>query len=209
MTLPTSYRPVKLVAVDLSGRGLVEAFVFRDYPANRLSVIERDWALARERAYQEGLGSGLYLLEHSHWDWRRKEKSIEDGRHMLLALECRDETQGLMAIQRSPRHSVLSSGAAVVYVDYVEAAPWNLKASSVAPRYLGVGTILLAEAVRLSIETGHEGRVGLHSLPQAEGFYRRCGMNRLGPDSAYYDLTYFEYTGQQAVSWLAGLEGPV
>ncbi|VTR96316.1 Uncharacterized protein OS=Methylomonas sp. FJG1 GN=JT25_10440 PE=4 SV=1 [Gemmata massiliana] len=37
------------------------------------------------------------------------------------------------------------------------------------------------------------GRVGLHSLPQAEDFYNRCGMTRIGPDPHYYDLVYFEY----------------
>jgi len=38
---------------------------------------------------------------------------------------------------------------------------------------MGVGTILIAEAVRPSLEIGLTGRVGLHSLPQAEAFYTR------------------------------------
>ena len=67
-------------------------------------------------------------------------------------------------------------------------------------------TVLITEAVRLSLEMGLGGRVGLHSLPQAEGFYtHRCRMTRVGTDPHYYDLTYFEYTGQQATDWLAAI----
>jgi hypothetical protein len=52
---------------------------------------------------------------------------------------------------------------------------------------------------------GHR-RVGLHSLTQAEDFYdARCRMTKTGPDPDYYDLTYFEYTGQQAADWLASI----
>src|SRR5437773_8751001 len=87
-------------------------------------------------------------------------------------------------------------------VDYLESAPWNLRCSSILPRLMGVGTVLIAEAVRLSLELGLEGRVGLHSLPQAEAFYKiRCGMTEFGADPGYFDLTYFEYNGQQATAW--------
>jgi hypothetical protein len=95
----------------------------------------------------------------------------------------------------------------VVYVDYVESAPWNLKGYADVPRFLGVGTILIAEAIRLSLEMGLEGRVGLHSLPQAEAFYAKCQMTRVGPDPAYYELTYFEYASQQATAWLTATGG--
>jgi hypothetical protein len=30
-------------------------------------------------------------------------------------------------------------------------------------------------------------------------------MTRVGPDPNYYDLTYFEYTGQHATDWLASI----
>jgi hypothetical protein len=77
--------------------------------------------------------------------------------------------------------------------------------SAAPPRFIGVGTVLIAEAVRLSVEMGLGGRVGLHSLPQAEAFYTRCGMTKVGPDPHYYDLTCFEYTGRQATDWLASI----
>jgi len=69
---------------------------------------------------------------------------------------------------------------------------------------MGVGTILIAEAVRLSLEMGLSGRIGLHSLPRAEAFYKtRCRMTEFGTDPRYFDLTYFEFIGQQATEWLA------
>ncbi len=124
---------------------------------------------------------------------------------MLVGVECEGEPQGIMAILRMPRHS-RHTGEVVIYVDYLESAPWNLKGASAPPRFMGIGTVLIAEAVRLSLEMGLEGRVGLHSLPQAESFYKtRCRMTEFGADPAYYDLTYFEYTGQQATDWLAAI----
>jgi hypothetical protein len=187
-----------------SDRPLVSAELYRDYPAAGLDGIEQHWAAARERAAAVGKLRGLAPLEHSHWDWRNKADSVEAGWHMLVAVECGGETQGLMAVLKRPRPAKLSSGA-LIYVDYLESAPWNLKGSSEAPRFVGVGTILIADAVQLSIEEGLEGRVGLHSLPQAEQFYLRCGMSRMGSDIDYYDLPYFEFTAPAAINWLASI----
>lgn len=87
-------------------------------------------------------------------------------------------------------------------MDYIESAPWNLQATG-TPKYKGVGAILLADAIRRSQEMGHGGRIGLHSLESAEGWYRGRGMTDLDRDYVYYDLRYFEYTSEAAVAWLA------
>jgi hypothetical protein len=53
---------------------------------------------------------------------------------------------------------------------------------------------------------GLAGRAGLHSLPQAESFYKtRCRMTDFGPDPDYFDLVYFEYDPQQATDWPADI----
>lgn len=88
-------------------------------------------------------------------------------------------------------------------IDYLETAPWNLKLSGITPELTGVGTVLLADAVRLSLEEGLGGAIGLHSLPQAEPFYERIRMTRVGVDPDYYDLTYFEFDGQGSRDGLA------
>jgi hypothetical protein len=112
-----------------------------------------------------------------------------------------DAVQGLMALLRLPCRARLADGY-VAYVDYLESAPWNLKSSANPPRFFGVGTVLLAEAIRIAAEEGWEGRVGLHSLPQAEAFYEKCRMTRVGADQNYYDLVYYEYVGRNGIDWL-------
>jgi hypothetical protein len=205
MGSPSTRRTVQLVDGRTPDRPLISAEIYRDYPSPELDTIELRWAEARDQAAAEGVAMGLTPLEHSHWDWRNKADSVEAGLHVLVAVECEGEPQGIMAVLRTPRRS-RHTGEVVVYVDYLESAPWNLKGASAPPRFMGIGTVLIAEAVRLSLEMGLEGQVGLHSLPQAESFYKnRCRMTEFGADPGYYDLTYFEYTGQQAKDWLVAI----
>jgi hypothetical protein len=195
MSTSPSRRAVKLLDARSPERLLVNAELLRGLPAHELDALEASWGEARRQ---------LGYLEHTHWDWRNKAEGVETGRYLLVAAACAGEIQGVMAVCRAPKPARLGNGH-VLYVDYLEAAPWNLKAVADQPRFLGVGTLLLSDAVRLSVEEGHNGQVGLHSLPQAEPFYARCRMTRLGPDPDYYDLTYFEYTGRQATDWLAAV----
>jgi hypothetical protein len=160
------------------------------------------WAPARAQLVQAMASAGLDL-ESGHWDWRNKVGSVGSNRLRLFAVEYEGEVQGLMALATQPRPSILPPEGSVVYVDYLESAPWNLRQPIQSPRFLGVGTILIGEAVRLSVEQGFGGRVGLHALPQAERFYsERCRMIRHGPDRTYYDLVYFEYPEGVAPQWL-------
>lgn len=140
-----------------------------------------------------------------HWNWAAKVAEVEG----LLAFKgfcivCAGVTQGLMRVDLNKtgrdRQQV---GKPLVYVDYLEVAPWNRADLGRPPRYRGVGTALLAAAVTLSREEGFKGRVSLHSLPQADRFYREtCGMSDLGPDTGYYGLRYFEMTVEQANAFL-------
>ena len=95
------------------------------------------------------------------------------------------------------------------FLSYLETAPWNYE-PFVRPnfrRYLGAGGILMAEAVRLSVEMGLQGRVGLYSLSHSEGFYKKLGMTRLfedrDPRSSTRGLWYFEFSEKDAQSFLA------
>ena len=137
-----------------------------------------------------------------HWDWRRKVAGVQG----LLAYRgfsvmAAGETQGLaqVSLNRSAREAG-QAGKPIVYIDYLEAAPWNRSDLCTERRFAGVGTALVTAAVALSEEEGFKGRMGLHSLPQADAFYReRCGMHDLGPDASYPGgLRYFEMTPDQA-----------
>ena len=200
MSTPSSHREVKLIDNRVAGRPPIISHLYRDYPANELDTIEVKWGQAREQASMAENVAGLGPLEHEHWDWRNKAGSVKAGHTMLVAVECEGEAQGIMAVLVTPRPGRLENSH-VVYVDYLESAPWNLRRFTASPRFGGVGTVLVADAVRLSMEMGLGGRVGPHSLPQAEAFYNRCGMSRVGTDPDYFDLPYYEYTGQQAAHW--------
>ena len=136
-----------------------------------------------------------------HWNWAQKTARVQG----LLAFKglsvvAQGETQGLAQVDltKSAREPS-ATGKPLVYLDYVEVAPWNRPELGSTPRLRGVGTALITAAVALSEDEGFKGRIGLHSLPQAENFYRRrCSMTDLGQDTAYQNLRYFEMTAAQA-----------
>jgi hypothetical protein len=189
--------------VRLDPPEIIAARVIHDLAAARLSEIETDWNPARTVVAHTHPGA-----EHTHWDWRNKAESVAAGVCRLVAIQHDGQTQGLMAVSTGPRPGALAGpGRSILYVDYVEVAPWNLRLPAQSPRFTGVGKALLAEAVRLSVASGFMGRVGLHSLPQAEAFYAAgCGMTRTGPDAGYHNLVYFEYTEGEAARFLTGVE---
>jgi hypothetical protein len=62
---------------------------------------------------------------------------------------------------------------------------------------------LIEAAIRFSLNEGFDGRVGLHSLPQAESFYENvCGMTRGELDPLYEGLRWFELTSTNAKKFL-------
>lgn len=141
-----------------------------------------------------------------HWQWDQKVAKTSG----LLAFRtfcvvCGGATQGLMRVDltRSCRHQE-QEGKPLVYIDYLEVAPWNRQLGEKPALYRGVGSALVAAAIELSNAEGFKGRIGLHSLPQADEFYRkRCKMSDLGHDTNCQGLCYFEMTQEQATKYLA------
>lgn len=203
MAVPV-HRSVDLLDNRVPGRPCIEGRLYRGAPVGELERAEASWAVER-RSLADQL-SPTEPLEHTHWDWRNKADSVRSGAHVLVAIELEGDVQGLMAVVRQPRPARLSAGA-LVYVDYIESAPWNLRDAWGPPRFLALGTALLADAIRMSIEMGCAGRVGLHSLPQAERFYEKCLMTRVGRDPTYYELVYYEYSGDRAMEFPGRLGG--
>ena len=139
-----------------------------------------------------------------HWDWAQKTARVRG----LLAFRgfsvvAQGETQGLAQVDLTKSGREPSQvGKPLVYLDYLEVAPWNRPELGAAPRLRGVGSALITAAVALSVDEGFKGRLGLHSLPQADTFYRKIGMIDLGQDAAYQNLRYFEMTVEQARAFL-------
>jgi hypothetical protein len=195
-------RPTRVADLSAAPPVAVSADLVRHFPLARLLDVEAAWAPAR-RELSFALAAVGGWLENRHWNWTNKIERVERGELVLHAVECAGAVQGLMATTSHSRRSVLSPGESLVYIDYIETAPWNIVAPDHPARFGGVGKVLIGDALYLSRELGFAGRVGLHSLSQAEGYYSRtCRMIRTGRDPAYHDLVYFEYTEAGATEWL-------
>lgn len=127
------------------------------------------------------------------WAWEYKlRQSQQSERHEAYAIEEEGLTYGLIYIETQWRRSHLPHRNPLVYVETISVAPWNRKSIEDPPYLQGVGTALLFFARQRSSELGYGGRVGLHSIPGTEGFYRRAQMSEYGPDSEKEGLIYFE-----------------
>ncbi len=94
----------------------------------------------------------------------------------------------------------------LVYVEFLETAPWNRPDLQKPPTYRGVGGILIGAAINLSIAEGFKGRIGLHYVSPIEQLLleqMRHDYN-VGPDPnpSHQGLRYFEMTTQQAQAFL-------
>ena len=144
-----------------------------------------------------------------HWSWPKKIARVQG---MLafpgFSVVAQGITQGLAQLDLTRAcQEPGQKGKPLVYVEYLEVAPWNRSELGATPRLRGVGTVLLTAAIALSHEEGFKGRIGLHSLPQADAFYRRIGMTDLGPAPACQNLRYFEMTVEQARAFFEKEEG--
>ena len=185
-----------------NGRAVEAALTPLD--AKHLSDWANEWKPYHERQISELRGAGLPAPEHAHWSWEEKAEAVKDLLSFQgLAIECNGMTQGMVFFDtdthvcRLPIHR----GKNLVYVNFLETAPWNRTVLSRARRFSGVGSILIGSAIEASLDAGYNGRTGLHSLRQADAFYRdSCGMTDLGPDPDYFDLRYFEMSEAQATA---------
>jgi hypothetical protein len=177
-----------------------------------LELIERSWASDRARIMAELLRADVARRawpESLHWDWSRKASELD-----LLALRgfgifCERAWQGAMMTRTVGHRAKLveDRNKPLVYIDFLEAAPWNWRVAPIGQerRLKGVGVVLMREAVSQSIDEGFHGRVGLHALPQAEQFYSRvCGMTRVEEEPGAGPLVYFEFTRAQGRAFLQG-----
>lgn len=188
---------------------LVEAMLIDGVTREEVEKAEVVWKPFLEqqlkRMQAEGVPKSRWP-QHRHWDWRLKQESTELYlAYRMFGIECGSQMQGLMLVLTAGKHARIDSqrGKPLVYIHFLAAAPWNLGSIVDEPRYTLVGSVLLAIAIHLSVEEEFQGRIGLHSLPQSEPWYRdACGMTDLGPDASVQDLRYFEMTPKQASEFL-------
>lgn len=195
---------------ERASRTTVEARLLSGMAPTDLSVVEAEWASERSLVVQRLLQSSVPRRDWPqslHWNWERKSPALATQTSTGFGVVCEGKWQGVMLTKRSPYTAQLDScrGAPLVYIDFIEVAPWNWVISGIGRTglYRSVGSRLFWKAVKQSEEEGFRGRVGLHSLPQAEKFYEvGCGMTPLGRDPSKQNLTYFELSEAQGRSLL-------
>ena len=148
--------------------------------------------------------------QHFRWDWGAKSQKLQFLAYRCFGIECAGKMQGLLMVMVAGKVARLAPdlGKELVYIDYLESAPWNVVPIVDVPEYAGIGMVLMRTAVELSHEEGFHGRIGLHALPQAEEFYRdKCGMQSCGEDPSYENLPYYEMTREIAARFTSNSSG--
>lgn len=167
----------------------------RQYNLALLNFFQLPPALQTEKKWDEMLGA--FGAPDEHWKWRAKCTVAPGTKRQIFSLLNASEVEAAMVLA-SGKQSRDGTPRPMVYVDFVAVAPWNRREIQSPQRFRHLGTVMLGAAVVRSISTGLDGRCGLHSLPQSEGFYRRIGMTDLGIDATYGSLRYFEFTSLSA-----------
>lgn len=203
--MTVSVSPVMLVA---GGSGNPEAAELWDAITDeQVQHWENNWQPELLQALTRLNRSGVPVhkwTQSNHWDWRRKSEVVKQ---LLIyrgfSIVCEGMTQGLMIVDTASRCRLpAQKGQHLVEICFLEVAPWNRALLVDPPRYQGIGSVLVRAAIELSKGEGFKGRIGLHSLPQADGFYTGLGMTDLGPDPGKQNLRYFEMDSQQAEDFL-------
>ncbi len=190
----------------------VDAEIFDEVTVEHFLETQQKWRpVVMEAAKQLYRAGDVDLIpQHFHWDWTSKEADLRVLAFTFFGISCGNELQGLMKVATEPhvaRHPE-QKGKPIVYVDYLETAPWNIKvlmqAQGKTTRFGAVGSRLIEAAVRKSLEEGFKGRVALHSLPSSEPFYvKACGMTAVERDPAKQNLLWCEFTPEQAEKFLS------
>lgn len=201
----------KVFLKEVSTGHSVEAELRDAIEAAQLADWQSSWLPARQQridALKLANAPASAFPQSAHWNWADK---VGQMQHLLAnqgyCIFCNGHTQAMMRLDLAGKRSRLPSqkNLDLVYIDYLETAPWNWEGPYWdPPLYRRSGLHLLRAAMEVSLAEGFKGRVGLHSLPQSVAFYSKCGLSALGADPGYpgYPLPYFEATPDQTKSFL-------
>lgn len=197
-----------IILFNIAQGGPEEGELWDGITEKQLIDWEGEWVPELFKAIQKLKRAGVARdswPQSRHWDWRKKTETLQ----MMLSypgfsVVCGGVTQGMMIIDNTTKRSRIEKNKPIIYIEFIESAPWNRKELLYdPPKYRGIGSILIRAAIEFSIQEEFKGRVGLHSLPQANNFYANtCGMTDMGIDTDYQSLRYFEMTSDQAEAFL-------
>ena len=201
---------------DVRAGNLVDAQIFDKITALDIADWKATWKPEIDAVVaglvNKGVPRHLWPQSH-HWNWENKAPPSGVICERGYAIRCQSRLQGLMVAKSSSHQCRIpeQAGANCVYVDYLEAAPWNQRQYTASPLFTLVGTVLIVAAIHQSIDEGLKGRFALHSLPQSDAWYAgHLGMVDLGLDPSRHDgrLKYFEATAEVSKKILNGVKFP-
>lgn len=196
--------------LDKHSGDLVDAVLHDELSTLALVEAEKVWGPYRIEAVKRLIKAGTppgKQPQHWHWDWSQKAARLALLAYRSMGIECQGHMQGLMLLRTVGDIARVGAdtGKPIIYASYIETAPWNAKELEPTPRFGAIGVRLIEAAIRLSEAEGFMGRIGLHSLPQSEGFYRDvCRMHDCGKDAHVQNLRYFELDRNAAQAFLGG-----
>ena len=211
MTRQPEITPVALLCLET--RQFVDAELWDTINARNLADWESKWrpelCHLLDDLHYKGVEQTRWP-QSRHWDWRAKIRALESCvDRQCFTIVCEDMTQAMMITDSAKRARIESQkNEHLVYIDFLESAPWNRnEIIDRPPRFAGCGSILVRAAIEYSKREEYKGRIGLHSLPQANNFYAgKVGMTDMGKDPDYQDLRYFEMTPAQAEAFIKEAE---
>lgn len=178
-----------------------------DLTLDVLLDVEDQWTPSRQQLRAKLQAAGIprgSWPESLHWDWGRKSLRLtfgdpDDFRIMALRRQAVWEAAVVTLCKNQLASLAPDAGKPLVYVDYLEVAPWNWTVDKMqARKHKAAGPVLLRTAVEQSYAKEWEGRVGLHALPQAASFYVSQGFQFVKNDPAKQNLPYYELSAAEA-----------
>lgn len=131
-----------------------------------------------------------FSLQDRHWDWYKKTCHHVSDQYRWFFLMAEDKPQGVCLIHH-PKSSHLTNNK-IFYIEYLAVAPWNRDSKITKKRFTGIGTRLLKCAMSYATQTLKlSPGFSLHSLEQAEGYYKYIGMTHI-PTKDKPQLKFFE-----------------
>ena len=136
---------------------------------NHLATLEPEQRIQAAQGLQLG---------GKHWDWFAKTLHYKSGSYAWFFILINNQVQGICLISH-PTGAKLEPGE-IFYVEYLSTAPWNTQNPLAPKRYSGIGTLMLQHIIEYSVSTlGLKLGFNLHAIRQAEGFYKKIGMQHL------------------------------
>ncbi len=122
--------------------------------------------------------AGRRLYQDSHWNVAKIWQELAtDPHYRIKVIEADDLIQGYIILRVNGYLGIDKKPC--TYVSFLATAPWNRFAAN-ERSYQGVGKKLMSVAVFYSAKIHGNLIVELHSLPDAEDFYRGIGMRETG-----------------------------